>query len=103
MTFTEQQKRTARRKTTQAIRRGEIRSSLYCEKCGKGGAECHHDDYSNPLAVRFLCTSCRQKYHRALKRAANHPAVQRAIEQAKYQTDRVWAAKLIDEALRAPT
>jgi len=39
---------------TRALRRGAIvRQS--CERCGVDRVEGHHDDYSKPLEVRWLC------------------------------------------------
>ena len=35
-----------------------------CEICGCGGAHAHHEDYSKPLDVRWLC----QAHHRAVHR-----------------------------------
>jgi hypothetical protein len=37
----------------EAVKRGEI-EYLPCEICGEK-AQAHHDDYSKPLDVRFLC------------------------------------------------
>ena len=34
----------------------------HCEVCGSENAQAHHDDYSKPLEVRWLCF----KHHRAL-------------------------------------
>lgn len=34
-----------------------------CEKCGKR-AQAHHDDYSKPLEVRWLCTTHHREHHR---------------------------------------
>lgn len=34
-----------------------------CEKCGSD-AEKHHDDYSKPLEVRWLCRPCHLAEHR---------------------------------------
>ena len=37
-----------------------------CGKCGKlCKPEAHHDDYSKPLDVRWLCTRCHTDYHMA--------------------------------------
>jgi len=35
-----------------------------CERCGAINAEMHHDDYSKPLDVRFLCRPCHLAEHR---------------------------------------
>ena len=39
-----------------------------CERCGEKKAEAHHDDYSQPLNVRWLCWKHHQEHHRALLR-----------------------------------
>lgn len=36
-----------------------------CEDCGSEDVEKHHDDYSKPLAVFFLCRACHLKRHKA--------------------------------------
>jgi hypothetical protein len=35
-----------------------------CEACSSNDAQKHHDDYSKPLIVRWLCRSCHLKLHR---------------------------------------
>lgn len=45
------------------LRRGKITREP-CERCG-GTAEMHHDDYSEPLQVRWLCRSCHLELHAA--------------------------------------
>lgn len=37
-----------------AIKNGEIKRQP-CEVCGKPNAQAHHEDYSKPLVVRWLC------------------------------------------------
>lgn len=44
----------AKWKLQYAIRKGKI-SRGKCEVCGKLNAEAHHDDYSKPYDVRWLC------------------------------------------------
>lgn len=36
-----------------------------CESCGAENAQRHHDDYERPLDVRWLCSSCHGREHRA--------------------------------------
>jgi formylmethanofuran dehydrogenase subunit E len=37
---------------------------LACEVCGDKKAEAHHDDYSKPLDVRWLCTTHHAEWHK---------------------------------------
>lgn len=50
-----------------AIRRGALIPQP-CEKCGKK-AEAHHDDYSRPLDVRWLCPKHHGEHHAAMRDA----------------------------------
>jgi ribosomal protein S27AE len=48
-----------------AIEKGEVVIPNACEKCGaKVALESHHEDYSKPLEVRWLCLSCHKVLHR---------------------------------------
>lgn len=38
-----------------------------CEICGDKSAEAHHDDYSKPLNVRWLCRQHHVEHHRKCK------------------------------------
>lgn len=51
-------KNKARHVSKHAIRKGRL-VRLPCEKCGEPKTEAHHDDYSKPLEVRWLC----RKHH----------------------------------------
>lgn len=35
-----------------------------CEVCGNEEAEAHHDNYNEPLNVRWLCKECHDEWHR---------------------------------------
>lgn len=62
------EKTLARRIVGNAIRDGKLLRQP-CEKCGKK-AQAHHDDYSRPLAVRWLCPSHHAEHHRNERDAA---------------------------------
>lgn len=53
-------------------RRGKL-APKPCERCGDLFAEKHHDDYSKPLEVHWLCRPC----HLALHRAVGNPGISR--------------------------
>lgn len=41
-----------------------------CESCGGSeNIERHHDDYSKPTEVRYLCRKCHKSLHTGVKRA----------------------------------
>jgi protein-arginine kinase activator protein McsA len=51
-----------------AIKRGELIRPMLCEGCGQQrSVDAHHDDYSKPLSVRWLCRACHQEHHNAVK------------------------------------
>lgn len=45
-----------------AIRAGKLKRKP-CEVCGCGNSHAHHDDYSKPLKVRFLCAMHHKQWH----------------------------------------
>lgn len=51
-----------------AKRSGKLRQQL-CEECGESNTHAHHDDYSKPLTVRWLCPKCHKKHHQQLLKA----------------------------------
>lgn len=55
-------KQKARAAVGHALRDGDL-SAKPCEKCGNLFAEAHHDDYSRPLDVQWLCRDCHEQEH----------------------------------------
>lgn len=52
-----------------ALRRGKLTRPSTCDRCQKSGRlEAHHEDYSRPLHVAWLCSSCHQKRHHEMGR-----------------------------------
>lgn len=51
------------------VNAGNITKPLNCERCAtnKTRIEGHHDDYSKPLEVMWLCTRCHGDRHRELR------------------------------------
>lgn len=44
------------------VQRGKIVKGL-CADCGKADVQAHHEDYSKPLEVIWLCLDCHRKRH----------------------------------------
>lgn len=53
----------ARWKVRHAIEAGRLVRAA-CESCGEVKAQGHHDDYSKPLDVRWLCGPCHREWHK---------------------------------------
>ena len=43
-----------------------------CQTCKSPNVEMHHDDYSKPLTVKWLCRSCHLMLHKAENGADRH-------------------------------
>ena len=59
-----------------AIEKGVIRRAIGCQTCGKvptpfkngrTAIQAHHDDYTKPLEVRWLCQKCHHQWHKTNK------------------------------------
>ncbi len=53
-----------------AIRRGDIIRPTVCSNCPRHDVRIigHHNDYTKPLEVEWLCEECHSKIHLCLKR-----------------------------------
>lgn len=63
----------ARELVRRAIKAGRLVRQP-CERCGVPHAQAHHEDYSKPLDVRWLCLPCHRAEHVA------HPSPPAAVE-----------------------
>lgn len=62
-------KRRARAYIINGIQRGKI-TRQPCEVCGEPNAQAHHDDYSKPLEVRWLCPQHHAEVHHQMRKVA---------------------------------
>ena len=58
------EKNKARAAVSRAMRSGKLVREP-CESCGAAKSEGHHEDYTKPLDVRWLCRKCHCAHHRA--------------------------------------
>lgn len=65
----EQNKARVRRQTRSAILAGTLVRQP-CEVCGAEKVDAHHDDYSKPLDVRWLCRTHHNEFHAKARGAA---------------------------------
>lgn len=64
----------ARSKVLSALRVGRLQK-LNCQVCDAPNAEAHHDDYSRPLDVIWLCKLHHQERHQMLLDQVSNPAI----------------------------
>lgn len=67
----ERAKEKARQALNYALSRGNIHKGL-CEVCGSPKVHGHHDDYSKPLAVRWLCHGHHREHHSKIAKENHH-------------------------------
>lgn len=72
------EKESAKSAVRNTLRKGEMVRPAVCESCnkspppargGRSAIQAHHDDYSKPLDVRWLCIACHVAHHAQEKAA----------------------------------
>lgn len=72
------ERRLAYKPVRDAVDRGELLPQP-CEICKKEPSHAHHDDYSKPLNVRWLCPLHHSQYHQSI--IANNTLTNRSYRQ----------------------
>jgi ribosomal protein S27AE len=81
----------------EAIRKGVlIRKS--CERCGAAKTDAHHEDYSKPLDVIWLCRKCHQQRHRELRQGSTEFV---AFPYPRYSIEKVASVRIEPATKRA--
>lgn len=73
----ERQKYLAWKQVEYALKSGKM-TRKPCERCGALNAQAHHDDYSRPLEVMWLCPKDHKERHRELDAQDAAPAARTA-------------------------
>jgi len=78
------EKRQARKKIWDAVKRGDVHMSTACEDCGRDNdkLQAHHCDYSKPLDVRWLCAPCHGLLHAKERKQAKYGVTPEGIGEA---------------------
>ena len=74
---------------TAALKRGDLVRQP-CEVCGNPKSQAHHDDYSKPLVVRWLCDLDHKAHHRLMNQI-NEQTRTREEEQARPVHGHLWS------------
>lgn len=66
MEFTQKQKQRAHGAVGNAVAKGILEIPSVCSSCGECAdkIEAHHEDYSKPLDVVWLCFKCHRSWHK---------------------------------------
>lgn len=72
------QKVAAHQRVARAIKQGKV-LRLPCERCGSDKTQAHHEDYTKPLEVSWLCAFHHGERHRELNREKRAANLKRAV------------------------
>ncbi len=62
------EKRKAQAFINNGLRSGKVKRPKHCEKCDRVKIHAHHDDYSKPLDVKWLCPIHHAERHKDLRK-----------------------------------
>jgi hypothetical protein len=69
----DKEKHKARVAVRNAIRNGRLVKATECSECGSDQLiEAHHEDYSKPLDVVWLCSTCHGRKHSGAESESSH-------------------------------
>ena len=78
-------------KVSQAKREGTLTAPAHCEACGMSTKpHAHHEDYSRPLDVAWLCPSCHRDLHAASGNRVRGPEVELPISPLALRAARAY-------------
>lgn len=68
------EKKAAHKAVALAIKEGRLKNPGRCSECNRDTTylDAHHDDYSRPLQIRWLCISCHRRLHFSARRSAEN-------------------------------
>jgi len=92
--ITPTEKRNTRIKTEELIRKGKIKKQP-CAVCGSKKVQCHHNNYLDPMDVKWLCDEHHLEIHG--KKKDNNPKSTKTIQ---IMVDIKFYNKIKDEAKR---
>lgn len=78
-----------------AKKSGLITKKEQCEKCGAPSKHAHHEDYSKPLDVIWLCQSCHRKRHSEMRANGIAPGREESDEADGLLADGLLSATLL--------
>jgi hypothetical protein len=89
------EKRLAHRRVEAALLAGRL-VRCACERCGAvERVQAHHDDYSKPLAVRWLCAVHHRERHRELASEAGSGAGEASLKLAPRRRQKCPSARCL--------